>query len=454
MPRGPSNSRIIALASLSLALHACDHPSEPQPPVRQRPDALASPQPAAPRLHAEVAPRFQSRPSGPRVPKAGPKPRPPWCPIVPESTTRDARGCFTAKRVRFGEHDFGVVRCDQGPSSFVVRRRGIVTYRAEVSLVVDIGSSWGCGGEEEELRSLLAKPDRDTNDLYLIRQYERERAALRWLVPGTDFNGDGRPNLVLQDHHLGNSCCVMVHLFEIAPRFRHLASSEVGACTGGIFVDLDDDQVPELESFDCTLRGTYDHYAAGDQPIPRVVQRYLHGRFVLAGDLMRRPPLPEWLLRAEAEYMRQHWTGTKPPAALIRTAVDLIYSGRADQAYRLLDLAWRHCAPGSDDWRWHGFLASLEDPRVQRSLLDFSEAVGWRRCVDHANVFDAPVFEIRRPRDSRASMDSFWAYILDGLRTSPHREEIKALNQGKWPALTQRARLRLGVRRHKGRTSE
>jgi hypothetical protein len=166
---------------------------------------------------------------------------------------------------------------------------------------------------------------------------------------GTDITGRGKHEAVVGEWTGGAHCCFTLHVFELAETFQEIAQIELEDSDTSHFVDLNHDGQYEIEGYDWTF--AYWKASFNESPAPRIVLKYRAGRFRLALDLMRKPsPSPSKFDAMErAVEADNEWEPDAPPdceqdcgipVALWKNMLDLMYTGHADLAWRLLDEAW------------------------------------------------------------------------------------------------------------------
>ncbi len=167
---------------------------------------------------------------------------------------------------------------------------------------------------------------------------------------GMDITGDGQPDLVVSEWLGGANCCLIFHIFEIGPTFRKLGTidAEFGD-SGPHFLHPDKDSKSTglaIQVHDWTFANWNTDFA--DSPAPKVILRFSGDTYRVAPDLMRNQKLDAADLAARAAEVKRYKPGAKggvwPHAEvspqLWGTMLDLIYSGRANEAWKFLDTAW------------------------------------------------------------------------------------------------------------------
>ncbi len=181
------------------------------------------------------------------------------------------------------------------------------------------------------------------------------RRSADWRIDhfGEHLTGDGQPNFLLIEYTGGLHCCTRGTVLSLGPQFRDYGT--IDAADGDLTLDdVDHDGIPEIKVGDFRFAYWRD-VPFSDTPVPEVLYRFREGRYEVACDLMREPAPREAALRRQARELARGWTTGDPPVDLWSAAVDYVYSGNPDAAWRLLDLAWPADNPGHDE-----FIADLK----------------------------------------------------------------------------------------------
>ena len=169
----------------------------------------------------------------------------------------------------------------------------------------------------------------------------------RWYISdkhpkiGTDITGTGRPNVVIREYSGGAHCCTTNYIFELAEPFKVI---EIHSRDFPIrFKELDGRPGLEIILLDTIF--LFWKTGLPDSPTPRVILRYGQGGYRIATDLIKAPPMnrKEMLRRAKEIRTSTLWGRYECcplDDRLLRVAVDLIYTGNAEQAREFADLAW------------------------------------------------------------------------------------------------------------------
>lgn len=180
------------------------------------------------------------------------------------------------------------------------------------------------------------------------RLFARRSTDFRIERAGRDLTGDGQPDLMLVEFTGGLHCCTRATILGLGREFRDYGTVD-GADGEVQLEDVNRDGVPELKIGDFRFAYWRD-LPFSDTPVPEVLLRFTGSGYAVACDLMRQPPPDEATLREMAGELGQEWKTGDPPADLWGTAVDLVYAGNPDHAWRLLEIAWPTGNPGRDDF--------------------------------------------------------------------------------------------------------
>jgi hypothetical protein len=168
----------------------------------------------------------------------------------------------------------------------------------------------------------------------------------------TDVTGDGITELLVADWTGGVNCCFNLDIVHLEPEFSvqrlHLGRGGAG------FVQADSDPDLEVEMHDWTFAGWNASYAGS--PALRVVLKFDGHSWTPCDVLMRRPP-PLDLRASElsAKWRRFLEPGDCKDSSCFEApwgpVLELIYTGNAPEAWRLLDAAWPGDAAGKRDFK-------------------------------------------------------------------------------------------------------
>ncbi len=175
------------------------------------------------------------------------------------------------------------------------------------------------------------------------------RAPLAWLEQvGRDVTGDRVPDVIVRMHSGGIHCCASATVLSLGDTIR-VAGTVAGGDGEIEFDDLDGDGVPEVRVQDWRFAYWRD-YAFVETAAPDVILRYRDGGYQSACDLMRIEAPTAQELADRARGLSDGWVTGDPPGELYAYALDLIYGGHADLAWRFFDLAWPRTAGGKAEY--------------------------------------------------------------------------------------------------------
>ncbi|MDA0803699.1 MAG: hypothetical protein O2819_08115 [Planctomycetota bacterium] len=179
----------------------------------------------------------------------------------------------------------------------------------------------------------------------------------------TDITGDGVADIIIEDYSGGAHCCYTVWIFEAMPDGSMRQSLDMVTFMAHGFEDVNADGILELITADYAYAYAFTGYASLDYPT--LIYAYRGGEYVLAPDLMQRTPLSRAALDTLcAEHASADWIGEPRQAfdALLSKMMELLYSDRSDQAWRLYDEACRVEEPVRTEWT-NKFLEILRQSR-------------------------------------------------------------------------------------------
>jgi hypothetical protein len=180
------------------------------------------------------------------------------------------------------------------------------------------------------------------------RVYAVRAAVVRLEHIGTDITGDRIPDVVVQAYTGGLHCCSQAIVLSLGDSVADLGA--IDGADGEIeFEDVDGDGFPEARIGDWRFAYWRDYPFAVTEA-PTVILKFRDGAFRPACDLMREDAPGERTLHQRAAELSRGWVAGDPPPALYGYAVELVYAGNADAAWRFLDLAWPERIPGKADF--------------------------------------------------------------------------------------------------------
>ena len=198
-------------------------------------------------------------------------------------------------------------------------------------------------------RERIVDVRRDGHRIYAVRA-----ASVQLEHIGEDLTGDGVPDVVVQAYTGGLHCCTQAIILGLGDSLSDLGA--IDGADGEIeFEDVDGDSLPEARVGDWRF-AYWREYPFVETMAPTVILKFRDGAFRPACDLMRDDPPDDRTLRQRAQELSRGWVAGDPPPDLYGYAVELVYAGNADRAWRFLDLAWPDRIPGKD-----AFVRDLKD---------------------------------------------------------------------------------------------
>ena len=154
-------------------------------------------------------------------------------------------------------------------------------------------------------------------------------------LTGTDINGDGYPDVVVETFSGGAHCCFGTQVFSLRPGAAALILHKPESNAGGTFEDLNADSISEFVTYDDSFAYQYCPYAAG--VLVKVILAYEPGRdrYLPASPRFADHYTEEIATNEQrAEYALGElgeWEGTNI-CAILPLALDYLYTGRPDRA--------------------------------------------------------------------------------------------------------------------------
>lgn len=223
----------------------------------------------------------------------------------------------------------GLGEYDDRYAKYLIKQRGKVVWRSPVTV------------EDEDAHYFLDVNTEKFPDL---------------VKPGEDITGDGVPDLVIGFRTGGVHCCYTFYVFELGPKLRLLATFEVGDAGESHFEKRKGEKGLLFVTNDYTFAYKLTSFAGS--PAPEVILRFSNGKYRLANDLMRKPPLSRKKLReiAQAVQSDEQWENSEnlplpaliwsTPTLLWSTMLDLIYTGNEKAAWDFFEKAWPKARKG------------------------------------------------------------------------------------------------------------
>lgn len=165
-------------------------------------------------------------------------------------------------------------------------------------------------------------------------------------LTGSDLNGDGYPDAVVETYSGGAHCCFGTQVFSLRPNGAALILKKPESNAGGAFQDLNADGISEFVTFDDSFAYRYCPYAAG--VVVKAILAYdpAQDRYLPAS-----PRFPEQYREEIAQNEERarmapgemgEWDGSNI-CAILPLALDYLYIGQPERAQS--EFASRYSAP-------------------------------------------------------------------------------------------------------------
>lgn len=157
--------------------------------------------------------------------------------------------------------------------------------------------------------------------------------------PGKDITGQDKPNLVVSMWTGGAHCCFSYSVLELGDGVKQVGTIGAGHGDACRFHRERDGRLDFVVN-DWTF--AYWHASFAESPAPDVILRYEPGGYKVAADLMRKPdpPASEFKEMVRKGHLLKLDPEGWPASEFWGTMLDLIYSGRAELAWKYCELAW------------------------------------------------------------------------------------------------------------------
>jgi hypothetical protein len=154
-------------------------------------------------------------------------------------------------------------------------------------------------------------------------------------LTGSDINGDGYPDVVVETYSGGAHCCFGTQVYSLRPDGAALILQKPESNAGGYFEDLDADGISEFVTYEDSFAYQYCPYAASVSA--KVIMAYDPGqdRFVPASPRFPEQYADEIAANEERAFYAPgelgEWDGTNI-CAILPLALDYLFLGQPDKA--------------------------------------------------------------------------------------------------------------------------
>lgn len=162
-------------------------------------------------------------------------------------------------------------------------------------------------------------------------------------APGTDINGDGVPEIIVNENTGEWHCCSTYAIFSLGKNLK-LIDLLYGEHSYFNFKDLDGDGKYEAIGRDWIF--AYWNTSFAGSPAPEVILRWKNGKYRLAEDLMKKPPPDKKEILKIASELKKYVALEEQNEQLSRipewwaVMIKLIYTGNGNMAWEFCDLSW------------------------------------------------------------------------------------------------------------------
>jgi hypothetical protein len=194
----------------------------------------------------------------------------------------------------------------------------------------------------------VCEVSKDGQEVFRVDDYHRIKLGIPFgggglvLEPGSDVNGDGIPDLVINGWSGGAHCCFTSWILSLGDDFRIMAEV-TGGDSEPVFRDADGDPAIEVEVVDWAFAYWPGSFAGS--PATRVVLDWTEGGLEPSPDLTSIPMPGQAALSEEAAKLRSDpsWQEDilyRPYKAVFSRVLDLLYGGYEDLAWKFLEDSW------------------------------------------------------------------------------------------------------------------
>jgi hypothetical protein len=159
---------------------------------------------------------------------------------------------------------------------------------------------------------------------------------------GTDINGNGTPDAIINLYSGGAHCCLDVAAYDLGPPLRRIGfPAPPGGNSGGVFEDLDGDGILEYRTADDSFAYAYCCFAAS--PAVPVILRFDPKAFAYVPATFAFPAILDDAMGRDLELAEQgaagsvlgEWDETSK-CSVLPLVLDYLYAGRIAEAWDAL----------------------------------------------------------------------------------------------------------------------
>jgi hypothetical protein len=202
---------------------------------------------------------------------------------------------------------------------------------------------------------LILQSPIDSHLPYSLGQHENTVSKIPAIANGANLTGSNHPEMIISQYSGGLHCCTERDIYELEPEFKQVATIDDMDNEDGHFEDLDHDGHYYYLTRDPTF--LYWNSAYVDSVAPGIILQFINdskgGAFHLALRKMHEPnPSPEeWketLENARKAFGADNHFSNGIGSWFWGNMLALIYAGRSDLAWKLLDETWPSERPGKN----------------------------------------------------------------------------------------------------------
>lgn len=204
---------------------------------------------------------------------------------------------------------------------------------------------------------------------------------------GTDINGDGIPDIIVDYYSGGAHCCSEYAIYSLGKQLKRLDVLE-GKHGNFEFKDLDRDKKYEAIGNDWAF--AYWSESFDRSPAPGIILRWKNGKYHFAEKLMKKSYNRKEILKMAEEFKSEQYVlpyskddkSLHVEAEVVAAMLELIYSGNGNLAWEFLEHVWLKSEDKLLNKRWqsekklflYGFKAQLKNSLYWADLRKLN---GW-----------------------------------------------------------------------------